>query len=174
MTLIATPGAADANSFCLISEALQVHLGRPGAAAFAAAERPVQEALLIQATLEISLKVLWLGAMVDPDVQALPLPMVGQVDQPSGRALAEDIIPPLVVRATALYALVLFKAGQVEDQAALASGIKQFQVEGAVSITFADPLTLGPMVPIPWDIWNLLRYYGSVPSTGRHMPVVRG
>lgn len=173
MTLIATPGAADANSFCRVSEALPLHLGRPGAAAFAAADLDIQEALLIQATLEISLKVTWLDAMVDPDVQALPLPMVGQVDAWK-RALPEDIIPPLVVKATALYALTLFKAGQVEDQAALAAGIKQFQVEGAVSITFADPLTIVPSVAIPWEIWNLLRYYATVPTIGRHMAVVRG
>ena len=86
MTLIATPGASDANSFVTVAQALQWQIGRLNAQAWADADPEIQEASLIQATTLLSLRVCWKAAPVEPDTQALPLPMVGQADQ-FGRAL---------------------------------------------------------------------------------------
>lgn len=171
MTLIATPGAVDANSFCTVTEALRAQIGRRGASAWASADPEVQEASLIQATQLLSLRVAWLALQVDPLVQALPLPMVGQVDQ-FGRDLALDIIPPLVVQATALYALALYTEQQ--DTSGASQGITQLRVEGDVTVTYAQTPVVSVFLRVPWEIWDLLRPYGTVPSRGRSMPVVRG
>lgn len=171
MTLIATPGAANANTFCTLAEAFALQAGRPGASSWALLDEDAQETLLRTATQRLSLQVGWYGAMVAPDTQALPLPMVGQVDQ-YGRALAEDIIPPLVVQATALYALAL--ASDASWQPTTTPGVKQLDVVGDVRVTFAEPAPAVAQGRIPFEVWGLVRFYGTVPALGRHMDAVRG
>lgn len=171
MALIATPGGALSNSFATVAQALLAQIGRPGAAAWAAAEPDVQEASLIQATLLLSLKVLWLDVMVDPLVQALPFPMVGQVDQ-YGRLLAVDVIPPLIVTATAWYALALFL--EHSQTTGASQGIASLRVDGDVTITYREGSGVSVVDRLPSDLWALLRFYGRVPMVGRSLPVYRG
>lgn len=178
MPLIVTPGSATANSFVSIADATAFLVGRPDAAVFTDATTRLKEAWLIQATNLLARRVGWLEEranpleLVLPLVQALPLPMVGQVDA-YGELLGDDVIPPLVEEATALLALAL--AQEARDGAPASSDIARLDVYQQVSITYRSGTTsVRPRQIIPWEVWDLLRLYGRIPLQGRHMPVVRG
>jgi len=168
--LDATPGGPSSNSFVTVARAIDLQTGRTGAATFAALPQADQEALLMRATQDISLTVHWYGAPVDP-LQALPLPMLGQVDG-MGRLLPTDIIPPLVEQATALYALVLMSSGgDVTISSAAIEHLRKGDTEvwyhGSVQTAIGGGT-------LPLEIWTYLRPYGQVPQRGRQAPVFRG
>src|ERR1044072_7389787 len=98
MTLIATPGDANANSYvtvaaatALLAEQLQTE------AWYATAETDMltltakREAALLWATGLLNTHVEWYGTPTT-GTQALPCPQAGQVD-PLGNAIASDVVP---------------------------------------------------------------------------------
>lgn len=177
MTFVATPGSDTANSFLTVSQAIAFLVGRPGAEAFVSElQLHLQEAWLIQATGILVRRVGWFDlpanplALVEPLVQALPLPMVGQVDA-FGRLLATTLIPPLAQEATALYALALAQEGAT-SLAGLAA-LQHLKI-GNVEVRVRETTTVSPRQRIPAEVWDLLRLYGRIPFAGRHMAVVRG
>lgn len=185
MTLIATPGAVDANSFVTLAYALDVLELRPGGAAFTDApdtpqgqRRRQQEGWLIQATDLITRRVVWLDVpanpldLVEPEVQALPLPMAGQVDA-MGRLLAEDIVPPMVQQATALLALALAQEHTRSVATADMVGLQRVKM-GDIEVQLSSTQPVSVLVTLPAEVWELLAPYGQVPVRGMQMPVYRG
>lgn len=175
MILVATPGDPLANSYTTVSQAtafLTMHLDT---AAWTEASVPDQEAALMWATRLIDEQVQWYAIPTFPD-QALALPQTGLLDR-WGQPVLSTVIPIAVQQATALYALGLLEATDVDTSAATGDLIIKSKKIGDTTITYQDIPAASSRTPvspyaIPSEVRALLRPYGMVPGFGS-IPVYR-
>lgn len=160
LTLVATPGAANANSYATLAEAESYYEGRSPVAAWEDADS--QEALLVMATRVIDVYFSgqrvrvdakppyfrigprWTGAPVD-SVQALAWPRTGMLSR-NGFALASDAIPKELKDATAELAIQLALADRTLDNKAAVQGIASASA-GPVSVSFRDGALITKLLP---------------------------
>lgn len=153
LTIIATPGAANANSFLSLAEAQAIVDAHTPVPEWDDADS--QEALLVMATRVLSAyfsgrKVLmhgpnpairtlprWTGAPADA-VQRLPWPRSGMFDL-NGNAIGSGVIPEDLKIATTELALALAKEDTTGDNDAAAGGISSVKA-GSVSVSFRNDL----------------------------------
>lgn len=158
VTIIATPGAADANSYLTEAEANAyfdarlplatpwVPSGATNAAALVMATRVLDSMSVGRRTLVKDLNSgrafyvvsrLWTGAIAS-DTQALAWPRSGMFDR-HGRAISESVVPSELKDATAELAGQLIMGDTTADNAVSVQGITSVRA-GSVSLTFKDAI----------------------------------
>jgi hypothetical protein len=99
MALVATPGAANANTYALVADVdafiLNKYVPTGVAAKWTALSTPQKEAALQRATQLLDRHVRW-GGCVESDVQALSWPRAWALDR-YGREIASTVIPAFLV-----------------------------------------------------------------------------
>jgi hypothetical protein len=157
-SIVTTPGATDANSYCSRADANQYHLERvPAGVAWANATDQQKDAALIYATRLLDSLFEWKGWVV-ASTQVLLWPRTG-LAYPTGYAVPTNIIPAQLVRACAELARQLLVSDRMADSDVVAQGIKSVTA-GPVSVTFdgtaqtaatnAVPELVEALIPPEW------------------------
>ena len=133
ITVIATPGASDANAYCDVDYADAYHQGNPYASTWTDAETDAKGWALIEATRIIDAHVTWLGT-VSTTTQRLLWPRTGVFDK-RGIAIEDDVIPEAVKDATSECARQLLAQNRTEDNDLARQGITSLKA-GPVAFTF--------------------------------------
>jgi len=138
MSIDATVGGANANSYATLAEATAYQLTRTFATGWADLDTDVQEAALIEACRTINASFVWTGSAVD-DIQALSWPRTGMFTR-NGFALPSTIIPQELKDAQSEYARLI----TVDD---LTSNLQQDQDQiesvkaGPVAVKFRNSIS---------------------------------
>lgn len=138
MALVATPGAANANSYATVAELDTYAATRPGAPAwFATAATADKEAALIMATRMLDGRLNWTGAPTTPATQALGWPRTGMLNRNS-YAIDSAVLPLGLVEATCEQALQMGGTGNgLADNDPINQGITSVKA-GSVAVTFKE------------------------------------
>lgn len=137
MSIVATPGAANANSYATIAEATTYHGGRLNADAWTDADDATREsALIMAATFLDAMPQAWTGQAADPAVQALSWPRVGMKNR-HGYAIDSTVIPQTLKNAQAEFARQLIEADRLADNDVANQGITSLKA-GPVSLSFKE------------------------------------
>lgn len=148
MTLIITPGAADADSYASLAQALAYHAAK-GNAAWATATDPNRETALRRATAwtDATYRSLWPGYRVNHRNQSLDWPRYAAVDN-EGWIVDYTSIPIEVVNATCEAALrELATPGSLSPDYAAAEQVAS-ATAGPVSVTYKATIGVGTVIPI--------------------------
>jgi hypothetical protein len=154
MALIATPGAADANSFSTLAEFNAYLTTHVNGAAVASKTDAEKEAALVTSTRTLGSMFVWRGTGATA-TQALEFPRVGLWTR-NGFALASDIIPKEIKDATSELARLLL-AGNAES-ATGSSGTSNLSqlTAGPVTLKFREgaaeilPSSVTLLIPLSW------------------------
>lgn len=177
MDLIATPGAATANSYVTLSEAqtfLQAHLSTeawntlpPGSTQHLFT---VQAIALMQATRLLDAQVRWAGTRATT-TQALAWPRQGVVDE-DGLLLASTVVPGAIRQATTVYALALLEEAQQASTQAARTGIRA-KTMGSTRIEYHESASVPLLASqrLPLTVQWLIRPYGFMPGVA--VPLLR-
>lgn len=158
MALIATPGAANANSFKTLAEFNEYLSNRLFVTtAVSGASDATKESALIMATRLIGRWFIWNGQATYA-TQALPFPRIGLLSL-TGYPIPENVIPQELKDATSELAYVLLTAGTTDPTAVsqiAAQGITKIKAS-SVEITFKDtiegrfmPDAVAILIPPSW------------------------
>jgi len=179
MALIATAGAANANSYVTVAEATAFLHERLDTAAWYAGVSTSdltlteqREAALISATRLLDEQVQWYGRPAT-DTQALVWPQTGQVDD-RGRTVDSTTIPTAVQRATAFYALALLQDVTETASTSTDTNVRRKRV-GDTEIEYwqqTSTTSTTPATTMPAEVRQMLRPYGRI-SGGVNVPLVR-
>lgn len=183
ITIIATPGAADANSFCTLAEAntyfdtrlaldpAWVTTGDPSARLLIMAQRVLSSMIVARKTLRWDKEGKpfyytsrsWTGGGVVTSTQALIWPMKGMFDR-LGRAIAENVISQELKEAQAELAGQLGIADRTLDSDIAVQGITSIKA-GSVALTFKEmvqaqvlPDAVIAIMPPSWFTDELIDY----------------
>ncbi len=140
MPIIATPGAADANSYATVLEATAYNDSRLYASAWADAEPDDQIKALQQATRMIDSKYVWNG-IATFETQALGFPRTGLLTR-NGYPLNPNTIPQDLINATSEFARQLLATDKSADNDIAVQGITSIKA-GSVALTFKEGLESG-------------------------------
>lgn len=137
MAIIATAGAANANSFCTQAEA-DANAAQLGVAAadWNAASDTVKEAALRQATALLDAMFVWCGTAAST-TQALGWPRSG-LKAPNGGDLSSTTVPKLICDATAAYARHLLETDPTASAGGSAGGEIKSLKAGSVQIVYTE------------------------------------
>lgn len=137
MALVTTPGAADADSYATLAEALAYNASRPFATDWVASgvTDGNREAALMQATSLLDLSFQWTGVPTD-GVQALCWPRTGMLTL-NGFPIPTDEIPARLKNAESELARQLLVADRTADLDSETGALKSVGV-GSVNVTFQD------------------------------------
>jgi hypothetical protein len=136
MALIATPGAANANSFLTLAEFNAYLTERLFTEVASAATDAKKEASLIMSTRLVGRWFIWNG-QASYEIQALPFPRIGLLSS-VGFLIPSDVIPRELKEATAELAIVLLNAGTSDPtQSSDTAGISKLKAS-SIEITFKD------------------------------------
>ena len=174
MTIIATPGAADANSYCTLVEATAFLVGHPDEATWTAASAAAQEFALLRATRLMEQQVAWYGTMYNFQVQALGWPQAGEQDLYGRYIFGVTTIPEIIKRSEAEYAVTLlredalvFPEAEIFDAVAI----------GDIRLTFQKGSTGTRQLPahtrMPLPIRQMLEPYGRILGSAGNVRVLR-
>jgi hypothetical protein len=144
ITLVATPGASTANTYCTRAEADAYHAGHVSEAVWLALSPDVQDAALVQATRLLDTMVVWEGWVVD-SVQARLFPRNG-LSYRSGYAIPNTTLPVDLKHATAEYARILAGEDRAADSDIEAQGITELQA-GPVRLRFRETGVVPKVIP---------------------------
>lgn len=154
LTIVATPGAANANSYLTLAEAVAYFEGRATAQEWEDADS--QEALLVMATRVLDavlspgrqlilgddcecsyyrIRPHWTGAPAT-EAQALAWPRTGMYNR-NGFAIASTVVPQDLKNAVAELAYQLAREDRTLDNDVAVKGIRSVQA-GSVSVSFKD------------------------------------
>lgn len=135
LTLNATAGAADANSYATIAEANTYHETRLHTSGWHTTDTPVREQALVWATRLLDQHIEWYGTVASL-AQALGCPRIGARDR-QGRALVASAIPQLLKDATAEYARWLLDTDRTNNEGGGGDAGVQAVKLGSMSVEFA-------------------------------------
>jgi hypothetical protein len=154
VVIIATPGAADANSYATRAEATTYHEGHISGAAWAAAAEDLQNRALVTATRLLDAHVDWSGCVAS-STQRLQWPRSGMLYR-SGYAVPSDVIPDDLKAATAEFARQLLGGDRSADSDIETQGIERLKA-GPVELAFRAGTTAKV---IPDAVWYLVELWG--------------
>jgi len=175
MTIIATPGAANANSFVDMASANLYFASRPWSTTWTGiASDTLREPYLIHATRLMEYMVTWYGVKTTT-TQSLDWPrtMVQDPDYPDTnrdigvRWIDSTIVPQDIQDACCELALALITSDRTQD--ASSRGLKRAKV-GSLEVEF-DPSTAPPVMPRA--VRNILSLYGRFAGSGGSVELVR-
>lgn len=165
LTVITTPGATDANSYCSKTEAdtyFQAHLYKTD---WENASSSNKNIALVMATRILDEQVDWAGYIAD-DEQALrwPRDSVFTID---GVELDDDTIPDFLKNATAEMAMYLLASNRTADDETL--GFSRIKAEGLeMVIDKTDRQEV-----IPDAVYQMVKNYGDMMSGAPTVEIVR-
>lgn len=153
MALDATVGGANANSYCLVSEADAYHAQTLNASVWTAATNGTKETALQWATRILDTEVDWAGWIVT-ETQALRWPR-GEVYTRDGVLLSQLAIPTFLKQATAELAKSLIAGDRTAEAGSV--GIAELTVD-VINIVFdkSDKKTV-----LPPSVLAMVRPYGT-------------
>jgi hypothetical protein len=157
LTIIATAGAADANSYATIAESNTYHEAHVyGTNWIDNVDDEIKAQALVWATRLLDEKVRWIGQIAD-EAQALGWPRMYVYDQ-EGRDIASDIVPQFVIDATSEFARLLV----AEDRTAEpdTAGIKWMKV-GTLGMGL-DKLDRRSVLPP--SVFSIIKHYATIAS----------
>lgn len=164
MPIIATPGAADANSYETLEAAEIYFEDRLNDEAWTSKTDEVKEDGLITATRILDLFLEWVGTIAT-QTQALRWPRHGAVDR-DGRSYDGTTIPTLVKQATCELALWFLQKDRFGQSIFTGMGIKSAKVGPiAVDIDISTDLMRNQQI-IPDHILTMLQGLGTLSDTG--------
>jgi hypothetical protein len=171
-TLVATPSASNANSYCTVAEADTYHDEHLYADDWTGATTPTKTVALIMATRTLESNWDWAGwptKSVD-EGQVLAWPRNSLVDIDKISTLNENVIPDQIKWATAELARNLIVSNRTADSDVETQGITSISA-GPISLAFKDtvkakvmPDHVKALIPPWWGtqrggaaVWNVLR-----------------
>lgn len=170
LTLIATAGAPNANSYATLVEANAYHEAHAYASVWDdAADDAARERALVMATRLLDAQVDWVGEIATTS-QALAWPRLWAVDR-HGRSLSSSVIPQPIKDATAEYARQLLAGDRTLDRDSDVEGLARVKA-GPVEVQFRDGSSGGAKV-LPDAVWLLLTGYGDVVRGGGRARMAR-
>ena len=148
MPLITTPGAANADSYASLAEALAYHAAK-GNAAWAASTDALREPALRRATVWVdgTYRARWPGLRVNGRTQALDWPRSGVTDA-DGYAVDHMTIPAEINSATCEAALRELAVPGSLSPDYVGSTQVQSATAGPVSVTYKDGSGIGGVLPV--------------------------
>lgn len=135
MLLVATPGAADANTYATLAEADSYHAGHVHASAWAVPSGERAQALVMAARLLDAMPGAWTG-VASSATQALGWPRQGMVNR-NAFPIASGEIPVELKNAQAEFARQLLVQDTTESNVVVAQGITSLKA-GPVALTFKE------------------------------------
>ena len=172
-TLDATVGGPVSNAYVTVSAATALLDARLPGEPWQEADATAQAQALMWATQLLDEQVLWYGQPATM-TQALAWPQTGQIDH-LGRSIPATVIPPVIQRATATYALTLLgesaQATSLNASTSVAdTGLVKSRKVGDTEITYFDPRQTTTPTPsaapaqqgIPAEVRAMLRPYGHM------------
>lgn len=161
MTIISTPGDAQANSYVSVSYADTYFNMSYGATAWGALANDVKEVLLVQSTRLLDSMYLWSGLIDSSSSQSLRWPRVGVVDM-DRRAVSGSIIPKAIMDATCEMALSIHTNAGYNPEENVLDSMKV----GPISMNFSE-VSKKPSIPkVVQDIIQDFGYLNSFGSSG--------
>lgn len=157
MPLIATAGAANANTYCSLAEADAYHETHVAKAAWdAVTDDDAKGAALVMATRLLDALVQWEGVVVTSS-QALLWPRLFACGR-NGYPLASTTIPAEVRNACAEYARVLLGNDRTADPESAVSGLSRIKAD-SVELEFRAGVSSQPM---PSSVFLLISHLGEL------------
>ncbi|MDP3717099.1 MAG: hypothetical protein Q8T13_04935 [Acidobacteriota bacterium] len=168
LVLVATPGAANANSYCTLAEANTYHESHPYASAWTgAATDDARNRALATATRLLDEHIEWDGAAAD-SVQALCWPRLGMLDR-NENTIGSTTIPQALKNATAELARQLIAGDRTADSDIETQGISSLTA-GPISLAFRPGVTAKVL---PDAAWSMVKLWGSLLSRSNTIPLER-
>lgn len=158
MTLIATPGAVNANTYADQAYADAYFASRLGSTEWVSADSEAREAALIQSTVMLDSMFDWFGQRTDED-QALRWPRAWCEDR-DGYTIDDDVIPECVKQAQSELAKFLITNN---GYSAESRGVDRITV-GPIRLDFDNAAS---SLPIPSVVLELLRGIGTYRGSGK-------
>ena len=166
LTIIATAGAVDANSYCTLAEAETYFESRLHDTDWSGAVTADKNAALVWATSVLDSAMNWYGWAMS-ESQALRFPRSGLMT-PDRYSVTSVAIPSFLKKATAEFAMWLIKEDRMADSDTM--GFKQIAV-GSIQITTDK---FDRKSTIPKAVWDIVRPYGSKYSSSSSIELIRG
>lgn len=155
LTLIATAGASDANSYATVVEADAYHEEHLYATNWSSAATATQDIALVWATRLLDEMMEWSGRK-NTQTQALRWPR-SLVFGPDGYPVDSSVIPQFLKDATAEFARKLIEEDRTDEGSARTlKGFKKLVV-GPIELT-VDAYTEKPVMPP--SVWSIIKFYG--------------
>lgn len=136
LTIVTTPGDANANSYASVTEATAFNAGRPFGGAWASADAETQKAALIWSTILLDASFQWTGSAVT-DTQALMWPRNGMLTR-KGFAIDPTTIPTDLKNAQCEWARRLIEGDMAGDNVPFKIGLQEVKA-GPVDLKFQLP-----------------------------------
>ena len=152
ITLVATPGADDANTYCTLAEAEAYHETRLHNDDWVSASSSNKNKALAWATRLLDDLIEWNGSKTDV-YQPLRFPRYNLVDT-DGQILDSSTIPQFLKNATAEYAMHLIIGDRVKE-----TDLKGYQSIKVASIRITPDKYDNPAF-IPPSVWEMIKDYG--------------
>ncbi len=166
LTVITTPGASDANSYCSRAEATTYHEAHLYGSVWTSASDVNKDAALVWATRLLDEQIEWSG-YAKSNEQALRWPRDGVLDRDGRFYFANTIIPPFLKNATAELARHLLAGDRTQERSI---GIQEVTAD-TVSVTF-DKHDEKPFLPP--SVASMVAPYGTIKGhTGGTAKLVR-
>lgn len=156
ITIVATPGAADANSYATKAEADTYHQAHLSSSTWDDADTDTRNRALVMATRLLDEHLEWTGDVASDD-QALLWPR-SDMFYASGVEIPSDEIPQKLKEATAELARQLIAADRTADDDVSSKGITRIAA-GAVDLSFSGYTK--PNV-IPDAVYYMVRTWGTI------------
>jgi len=160
VTIIATAGASNANSYASEAEALAYNDAHVSGETFSDADLDVRRRALATATRMLDANVRFLGVATSL-TQALQFPRTGLVDPVSGLAVDPAIVPSEVKDACAEFARLLIVNDPTKLSDTEIAGLASLKA-GDVELAFRDPIAASAApsrATIPASVMAFLRPY---------------
>lgn len=172
LVLIATAGAADANSYATVAEADLYHEGRLHASDWTSATLEKKEAALVWATQSLESTIRW-DSWQTTLTQALQWPRYGMLKRSLYDWVPDNVIPQELKNATA----ELARHHIANDPAAAVASAETANIKrlktGPVEIEYKDDVVAVVAQTIPDAVWTLIPYWWRVGAASNVRRLVR-
>lgn len=170
IVIVATPAAANANSYCTKTEADTYHEGHLYSSTWDNATDDEKNRALVMATALLDEWYEW-AAWPTEETQALQWPRAGVMDHLRISEIDDMVIPQKLKDATAELARQVLAEDITADNAVVEGGISSFSA-GPVSFSFRPDFTGGETMPD--RIRSMIpSWWGRLRGSGSWRPVVR-
>ncbi len=162
LALVATPGAADANTYATLDEAESYHEGHLYATSWTGAAEATQKAALVMATRLLDYHISWDGWKTNLETQKLAWPRQGLVT-PESENVDDSTIPTFLKEATAEFARWLIDSDRTAEGGY--EGIKYLQVD-VIKLVPGGPFTRKLIPPV---VMEMIVDYGRKKRRARRL-----
>lgn len=162
LSLVATAGAANANSYATVAEADTYHEGHLYATSWINATDDTKAAALVMATRLLDYHMAWDGWKTNLETQKLAWPRQGLVT-PEGENVDDDSIPVFLKEATSEFARWLIDSDRTSEGGY--EGIKYLQVD-VIKLVPGGPFTRKLIPPV---VMEMIVDYGRKKRRARRL-----